>query len=553
MKPEQPTEHLPPRVAEYVDFVVRKTRYRKRVRRDVRRELTAHFQDALAPCANEKDRQTLADTLIEEFGDGKMLATLIRRGKKRCRPLWKKTIIRTMQAAGILILLAGLRVAHLSMGSPTVKVNYIEWLNEKVRDGRNETLNAKPHFDRAVELGTDDWPDVLDESDDYWPGDMNEPERQAVANFLAQNAQSLDALREAAAKPHFWLDYECDQDVPKGGTIANTTVANVMPFLSEYRKMARRLAAAIMWRTHEGDVPGAFDDSVLLLRLGRNLEGKGMLIEQLVGVAVEHLGWQAVTTVVARVDVPPNMLLRLQRTLEEISANGTLPITVSGEKVFWYDYVQRTFTDDGKGGGRMLPLGAPLVMSRSQDWIRGFVAGYPDRSEALAIIEGYFKQGEDNAARTPWELHQQEPQSHQKDKHFLRSMMLEILVPAHARTGQMAWRLRARRSAVVTILALKRWQLAKGEYPESLDELVAEKYLAALPQDPYSDAELKYERRGDDFVLYSLGADFDDDGGQDNQWGEGEGGGDRVFWPVESKKPEHKPHDVGVIKVTSGD
>ena len=131
--------------------------------------------------------------------------------------------------------------------------------------------------------------------------------------------------------------------------------------------------------------------------------------------------------------------------------------------------------------------------------------------------------------------------------------MLEILVPAHARTGQMAWRLRARRSAVVTILALKRWQLAKGEYPESLDELVAEKYLAALPQDPYSDAELKYERRGDDFVLYSLGADFDDDGGQDNQWGEGEGGGDRVFWPVESKKPEHKPHDVGVIKVTSGD
>jgi len=34
-------------------------------------------------------------------------------------------------------------------------------------------------------------------------------------------------------------------------------------------------------------------------------------------------------------------------------------------------------------------------------------------------------------------------------------------------------------------------------------------------------------------LLYSLGADFDDDGGKPSKWGEGEKGGDQVFWPLE--------------------
>jgi hypothetical protein len=47
---------------------------------------------------------------------------------------------------------------------------------------------------------------------------------------------------------------------------------------------------------------------------------------------------------------------------------------------------------------------------------------------------------------------------------------------------------------------------------------------------------LAYKQIGDDFILYSFGADFDDDGGTPSKWGEGEKGGDQVFWPVSRKQ-----------------
>ena len=50
--------------------------------------------------------------------------------------------------------------------------------------------------------------------------------------------------------------------------------------------------------------------------------------------------------------------------------------------------------------------------------------------------------------------------------------------------------------------------------------------------DPYSDKPLVYKRLDNSFTLYSLGADFDDDGGTPSNWGEGDKGGDAVFWPV---------------------
>jgi hypothetical protein len=54
--------------------------------------------------------------------------------------------------------------------------------------------------------------------------------------------------------------------------------------------------------------------------------------------------------------------------------------------------------------------------------------------------------------------------------------------------------------------------------------------------DPYSDGPLVYRRQGGDFILYSFGADFDDDGGVHSRWGDSHQGGDQVFWPVQKQE-----------------
>ena len=116
-------DQLPLAIAQYVELVVKKMRYRRHVRDDVRRELAAHFEDALADANDPDRRQALATELIAQFGDGKILATLIRRGKKRCRPIWKKAIVRSLQGAGVLILLFIAYTAWFMTG---------KWKNRKV-------------------------------------------------------------------------------------------------------------------------------------------------------------------------------------------------------------------------------------------------------------------------------------------------------------------------------------------------------------------------------------------------------------------------------------
>ena len=61
--------------------------------------------------------------------------------------------------------------------------------------------------------------------------------------------------------------------------------------------------------------------------------------------------------------------------------------------------------------------------------------------------------------------------------------------------------------------------------------------MEKLPMDPYSDGTLVYKKTDDGFLLYSLGENLCDDGGQVFRDDEGKikkwaSEGDWVFWPV---------------------
>ena len=184
------SEDLPGIVGDYIDSVIRKMRYRRKVRRQVRGELTAHFCDALANCETTEKQEQRAKELIPEFGDTRLLAKLIRRSKKRCRPLWRTVVVRCLQIVGILILFTGLRIGHLSFGRPSIKVDYTVWLNELVRGGKDEALNAKIYFDKAAELMPDEMPEFWEDCDDPdWIEEASEEQRQAIVEFLDANAE----------------------------------------------------------------------------------------------------------------------------------------------------------------------------------------------------------------------------------------------------------------------------------------------------------------------------------------------------------------------------
>jgi hypothetical protein len=74
----------------------------------------------------------------------------------------------------------------------------------------------------------------------------------------------------------------------------------------------------------------------------------------------------------------------------------------------------------------------------------------------------------------------------------------------------------ARLRAVGATLAVERYRLANGKLPDKLDELVPA-YLSAVPTDPFDGQPLRYKKLAKGYVVYSIGENGRDDGGDEKK------------------------------------
>ena len=545
-------QNLPESAKDFITLVIKKMRYRKKVRDEVMAELIAHFEDELQSCATDEEKEQKAKKLIADFGDVKLLAVLLRRAKKRCRPLWRKALIRSFQALGIIVLYILICFGRLGIGTPDISVNYIDWLNELVRADRDETKNARAYYDRAAELYVECPIEIKKKSGiaSSRLAEFNNLEMKHLLNWLADNQPAFEMLRQGVGRPYFWPTYSRDsseliQDTTLPSALRETAaymqavvMQNVMKKLPDYRKLGHAMTWEIQRDVYNGDTDDALDDCIVLQQFGGHLQGKGLLVEQLVGIAIEALANKKVFMVLKKADVPANALKKLQEELEKVYGGQEAVINMEAEKAFWYDLVQRGFTDDGKGSGRVLKWGLPLVMGDWKDGVWGFVTwSYPDRREVTNTIDKYFQRSKELLDKTPWELHKKGLESEGWDEIVKDCFMLKILGPALSRVGQIAWRLKTGRAALLTVLAILRYRQDTGDYQENLEELITAGYLKKIPLDLFSDKPLVYKRTDDDFILYSVGYDFEDDGGEVYRDDKGRvrpwaDEGDWVFWPV---------------------
>jgi hypothetical protein len=540
------TNSTPAIVEAYIKSVVKKVRYRKKVRQDVRAELEAHFEDALSDCKFSKEREQVATTLIAGFGDARCLAKLIRRGKKRCRPVWVKGMIRLSQAAGLCVLYVVLCTSRLYIGSPTIKVDTMAWLNESVREGRDESLNARHDLTEACALlgkepsSLRDWPRLI--------RDMNEPQRQSVEAYLAENQPAFHHFRQAATKPHYWPYYAPAESMPERtgtGAVAVSGLMDTMEMTAhlssqcmESAKTIRQLAFAmeyqIQWETQQGKIDQAVSDCVALTQCGRFMASTGLMIEELVGVAITALGHRSILHVLEVADVNETALASTYRQFDAILRSDTPFMPVDFERALIDDLVQRSFTDDGQGNGRMLSSGMVLAASTLTSWLKNLLLfDLPDRQEITQKITAFYDQVEAHSGLSPWQLHEQPRESEPTDDFWY----MEILGPAFERIAQLGWRLKTDNEATLAILGIKHYQATQGALPSSLEALPQAGLVRTIPRDYYSDGPFGYKRTEDGFTLYSRGRDMNDDGGKPavNEAGELKkygAHGDWIYWPI---------------------
>jgi hypothetical protein len=97
-----------------------------------------------------------------------------------------------------------------------------------------------------------------------------------------------------------------------------------------------------------------------------------------------------------------------------------------------------------------------------------------------------------------------------KRSELVGEVMLALLLPAVSAAQHAEDRSLTSLRLVQVAAALAIHRAENGEYPNSLSDL-SEELRSELPVDPFSEKPFHYERRGDGFVLWSVGQNLADD------------------------------------------
>jgi predicted nucleotidyltransferase len=556
---------LPQVAIDYIDSVIKHMKYRRKVRADVREELTAHFIDALADCENDDERQKAAQKLIAEFGDAKLLGKLLRRAKKRCRPLWRTVVARTFQWIGILFLLLIVYIGWFFSGKPAITTDYLGIMNRQVRPVADDSQNAWPLYEQAVQCYIE--PKEIDQDtaadDPDGPGGMDEHQAQfdrsprplktlsqqelkILNQWLSDNHQALDFVRQGNQKPYYWQEYKIH-----GGGYGDCVEFEPMLYnFVNYRHLTYLLSWQGLLNAERGEFKKSFGGILDAYSFGSHLRGQNTTsIDQFLAISMEGMSTNTLRIVLAeygeQIDAP--LLDQVRKRFATMIENEDFTTDFNAAKLLLHAEIQQSFTQPRIGKSHLyiqrFEEGWPLEPDNFDEAkiIFHMLFTHPGRSETLKSVNDFYEVAEKIATATP--------ATQQKEEFFFdeclaeyeeKNIFLHFFYPAPAveQVVRISYRARIDREATLAVLAILHYQKQHGELPENLDMLVGKGLLKEVPIDPFSDEPLVYRKTDDGFTLYSVGYNFTDDGGvpgtnsigKPRRWGVN---GDAVFWPVD--------------------
>lgn len=445
----------------------------------------------------------------------------------------RRTLVPIVLAHAILngLYCAGQWPHWLDYSRVKITTDYVARMGEVSRPPNYDpNADARDGYEHAFRAAVD-MPEVLGAFRRGLPRDWSEEAFEQFRAWTAANQEALEYMAEGARRPYYWPIYEGDSAMFAG-----------MPEGAGARRLVFALDARIKLRAFDGEDEQLLSDVATLYRFARHFEGRKVLSHQLFGVSVQTLLGHTLRGVLACESILPQTLAAMQQQLEQFEDEDHDTLDFTLERLVWLDGIQRMFTDEGNGQGRIprtvitqwngLPKPFGLLIDSMTPHQNPSLLGL-DRRQTTECAEEFFLNVQIAAAMTPWE-YRREPNG-VKDT-------LDGLVRQNAYVGllgivclgviDLPWHARTDLASLVTTIAAIRYEMEHGEYPDSLTQLVETGFLRRVPKDPYSIGPLIYDRRESGFLLYSCGADFDDDGGTPSQWGQGEQGGDQVFWPV---------------------
>jgi hypothetical protein len=394
-----------------------------------------------------------------------------------------------------------------SAGQPNAYDPFMHLALERSSIENAFTTNKKPSLDPDPKV--DVYVDVI------YSKPRNDDDEAAVDEFRREQVVARALMADYAESPTFFARMDEMAASPRSVGPVNLpanqpAVSILLPELGQMRGLARINAARMFLAQEQGDMEEwlrAYEANLALVRMGSS---QYTLIHGLVGVAIEALAHSRARELL-RSHPSDDVLDRIEQAWQR---QPTVPPVhcLEGERLSTHDTLAWFFSEPKRvRWGRFSADPGQLI-------------GSNDLTRSLGSFESNIEEF-DRAVDWEKRLTELTPAEMRADPSVLVRPECDHVLSGELFSGYdrwvgSVWRIETDRRGVRTLIALERYRNRHGEYPDSLDALAPE-FLPSLPIDPWSGKGLGFVRvdpkadpQGREFLLYSVGADGDDDSGQ---------------------------------------
>ena len=384
--------------------------------------------------------------------------------------------------------------------------------------------------------------EALEHFEKSWESPWTREQYPVLAQWLDTQEEALGRLIEASRREAWYVPLISE----KAG--AGNWIWVSLPSIATHRRIAQAFLARSMLRIHRGDLAAASADLLALHRLAR-LHDKGFTsIEHILAQSIEQLAIDGALAL-ARSPLLTAPAARVHR--EHLAAlapmRSSAEVFGDSERLWMLDTLamlaQQAVRDGSFDVSHYAFLESdlgPLNWDLDWDWmLRKWNKDYDQLVANLRIQDPHQRKAAMEQFNERYRLdHERARQMMPRlrgRKALLWTLTLDPqklrrvrtwavyhhqftrFVPSVGPATDLDQRCEIRRDLARVALALTEFQRKTGSYPASLDVLAPD-YLKAVPQDIFNGGKpLRYSRTDDGYLLYSVGIDLNDDGGDDDK------------------------------------
>ena len=329
--------------------------------------------------------------------------------------------------------------------------------------------------------------------------DADESLYSEAQDFLANHAGTVQATLVAAQEPG-----ECRFPVK-----FEDGVTTQVPHLQKLRSLARIFQLRLHVQKSNGDIDGALESLTTLFAIPGTLQHEALLIGHAVRSGLSGVAQHETAELLSEVQLTDAQLAELEKLVRGDDLQAGLTAGLIGERAMNYHTFHHLETIESE---------LPIPMAS-----RGSLTRPADCLLSLELLGSMIE-----ASREPFPAAQRNVEvANNRIKAIVGSgnplekwtyMITALMMPAVGNGFVNTSNAIGRQRALLAAIAAERHRLASGSYPAKLSDLVPAQ-LPAVPLDPFDGQPLRLVLKPDEILIYSIGRNQLDDGGNAQQLG----------------------------------